>query len=218
MYTPTMIAESDYEGWVGWVDGAPVLNPSTNGLVAWDGCTPIFEEVPHQPTLFPLAHGLEDRARNVNFGDRKTLDWKQLPHERVMILELYAFRNTYGNQPLVTLYRNVNRDVRWIQFKRGSIVVPGGLVTKERNEDKFGTSQRRTGINSWCVGYWDRTVGQCEMIEFFAAGGEPQRWSHDGANHPCWPKPMGFGLSPVVLGLTEEDITPMPKAFVESGI
>ncbi len=214
MYTQEMIAQSDYEGWVAWVDGTPIINPATNGLIGWHGSTPIFEKVVHAPGRASIADGMVERATRT--ADRTTMDWKELPHEHVRELELYAFRDVRDVQPLVTLTANANRDVRWIQYKTGAVVVPA-VTQIGRVLDRQTTAQRRVSIGAWRVGYWDRTVGQCEMIEFYADGRDPHRYNHSGSNHPCWPKPMGFALAPFVLGLADDDVPPLPAEFAAAG-
>lgn len=220
MYTPEMIRESRYEGWVAWIDGTPLLNPATGGLLDWPGAQALFEEVPHNPLLKSTIAGATDREPQ--FGGRNEVDWKDLPHERTCILELYAFRHRFPKQPIAQFVRNVDQDVRWIQMKRGAVVVNAAAITKERNEDRFGAKQERTGISSWVLGYWSSwmnngtLVGQCEMVEYFESG-KLQRYEFSGSNHPCWPKPLGMGFAPHVLGLTEADVPEVPEEFRLAG-
>ncbi len=220
MDTPESIAESSYEGWVAWVGGTAIRNPATMGLVGWENCSPIFEAVEHNPGLAQIIGGLRDRLPMPR--TRRSMDWKELPHEEVKILQLYAFRQTYGNeQPLLTLVRNVDRDTRWIQTKSRGLVLPSTHIAKGDARESGGvTGQARTGIISWRLGYWDRTIGQCEMVEYFADGREPQKWEFQGKGHPwggvsnpCWPRPLGFALAPHVLGLSDEDVPPVPSGF-----
>jgi len=61
------------------------------------------------------------------------------------------------------------------------------------------------------------TVGQAQLWEFPARGGKrPPDLEFSGRNHPCWPRPLGFGLHPTVLGLRQEDVWPLPAAFASA--
>ena len=207
MYTQDTIKESDYEGWVAWIDGSPVINPSTQGIMGYENCTPLFENVPHNPKLASIITGVEDRE--VRTSDRQTIDWKNLPHGRVKVLELYAFRDIYPNQPLIQIAAQPNHDILWIQYKRGGLLIQ----TANNPHAITNTGQSRTGVSSWVMGYWDRTVGQAQIWDYPARGGKIQKKEFSGRNHPCWPTPLGFGLSPHVLGLNPEDVPALPIEF-----
>lgn len=200
------IRESDYEGWVAWVDGEPAY--VGDKLVGFKNATPLFESIPHNPRLIQVASGLPDRAPRL--PTRQVIDWKQLPHERVVMLELYAFRDVYSRQPVIQIQRQPGRDLRWIQYKKSGLIAHAGHRDRRR---EIEGGQARTGITMWMIGYWDRTVGQCQIFGVPARGGEWDRLEFDGSNHPCWPRPLGFGLSPVVLGLSGEDVPPVPASF-----
>jgi hypothetical protein len=58
-------------------------------------------------------------------------------------------------------------------------------------------------------------VGQGQFWDYPARGGKVTGEEFSGRNHPCWPKPLGFGFAPVVLGLTEADVPPAPLKFAE---
>lgn len=206
MYTQGSLAASDYEGWVAWVGGHPVVGP--DGILrAWDGCSALLEAVPHNAGLAQLVRGTE----RVHHAERGVIDWAELPHARVRCLELYAFRASRPGetQPLISVQAQPGRDLRWIQYKRTGIVVSAGGGVAD--------GQRRTGIESWTVGYWDRTVGQMQMWRIPRRGPWPSEkyplLELDGANHPCWPRPLGFGLAPHVLGLSADDVPPVPEGF-----
>lgn len=201
--TPDQIRESTFEGWVAWLDGTPAY---VNGqLVGYDVCTPIFEAVPHNPALLPVVPGTHQVP--VRQANRNTLDWKLVPHERIVQLELYAFRGAYPKQPVIQITKLPGHDMRWIQFKRGGIVVPAAMHAGET------MGQRRLGTTAYVIGYWDRTVGEARLLEVSARGGKIEQLGLDGRNHPCWPRPLGFGISPVVLGLKTDDVPAPPPVF-----
>ena len=209
MYTQDSLRESGYEGWVAWIDGYPVINPADGVLVAYDGCTPLLESVPHNPHLIQVASGHVERE--VQRAERTVIDWKDLPHTRVRTLELYAFRGAFPHhdQPLLSIQAQPDRVLRWIQYKRTGLVVSGGAG---------GTGQSRLGISSWIMGYWDTTVGQATMWEIPGNGAawpsaKYPKLEYSGRNHPCWPKPLGFAIAPHVLGLKAEDVPPPPEGF-----
>lgn len=211
MYTQEGLArDSSYEGWVAWVDGHAVMGPDER-ILGYDKCTALFEEIKHQPELTALVR--DSKVRTPRASSRQTIEWKNLPHDRVVMLELYAFRDTYRHggafgvgQPVVSMLRPYDHDVRWIQFKRGGVIVPS---VSHRDQERGG--QRRTGISAWVIGYWNRTIGQAEVWEVPAAGGKwPPKLEFQGINHPCWPRPFGFGYAPHVLGLAEEEVPSAP--------
>lgn len=211
MYTQEGLArDSTYEGWVAWVGGQAVCAPDGT-LLGYDGTTPLFEAVPHNPLMAQVAGGLQDRAPQG--GDRQSVDWKDVPQERVVMLELYAFREERRGgggrfdcgQPVISILKQPGRDLRWIQFKRGGVLVP---TTVGPDSEPIG--QQRTGITAWVMGYWDRSVGHAEMWEVPRVGAWPPKLELQGANHPCWPRPWGFGLSPHVLGLMPEEVPTAP--------
>ncbi len=207
-HTHTSIAESGYEGWVAWLDGTPVRNPAGD-LTGYDDATPIFERIPHNPHLANLALGA-GVERIFRGGGRKTMHWGDVPQERVNWLEIYGFRYAYS-QPICQLMRQPGRSMRWIQFKKGALI----LQTLVCAVDEEGTGVERTGLTSWVIGFWDRTVGQAKLLEF-RRDGSKSVLAYEGSNHPCWPKPLGFGLGPHVLGLTADQVPPVPEEFRNS--
>lgn len=198
MYNQDSLKASSYEGWVAWIDGSPVINPTTQGIMGYDGCTALFERVKEDYKLQSLVYG--GKTLETRVEDRQTIDWKELPHHRVRVLELYAFRDLYPNQPLIQISAQPNHDIRWIQYKRG------GLVLHTHGD----SGQQRLGISSWVMGYWDRTAGQAELWDYPARGGKVEKKDFSGSNHPCWPRPLGFGLSPAVLGLKDSEVPQVP--------
>lgn len=203
MYTQQSLAESDYTGWVAWIDGSPIIDPRDGRLLGWDGCTPILESRPPNPYLIQLEGGGGEGP--VRHDSRHVMDWRHLPHERVVTLEMYGFRATYPGQPVVSIVAQPDRRLRWIQYRRRSILVRAGVGGSPEG------SPSRTGVTSWVMGYWDTTVGQAQMWDVPANGGKIGRLEFSGSNHPCWPRPLGFGLNPVVLGLTPEQVPEAPR-------
>lgn len=209
MISQASLAESDYEGWVAWLDGRPVYADGAGGpFIGYDACVPLFEEVPSAAPYRSTVAGVQDRKARP--GGRQTMVWDELPHARVMCLELYAFRDVYnwggphGNgQPMIQLTRTPGHEVRWIQYKAGGLTLPAQGAEP---------GVRRTGIFSWTVGFWDVTAQEVATWELKKTGGEPVKTLLPTGCHPCWPKPLGFGLAPHVLGLTPEDVPPHPWA------
>ena len=203
MFTQDSIAASGYEGWVAWTDGTPVINPGSV-LIGYDNSTPLFEAVPHNPYRLGIALDT-GKEREVRATGRQTMDWKDLPHARVNTLELYGFRSAFA-QPVITIMRQLDRELRWIQYKRGAVVVQ----TLIRAVDEVVTGQERTGITGWVVGYWDMTAGHAKLWEFNSDGSKGPILEFEGSNHPCWSKPLGFGLAPMVLGLKDSQVPECP--------
>lgn len=165
-----MISETDYEGWVAWVDG-----------------NPIFEHVEYNPKLLPLfddANALEYRGKS-----RNTLDWKDLPHDRITRVELYFARERYANQPVWRADREPGLNMRFIQMKMGSIVVATDMVNQI-------VGQKRTGAVGYKIGFWVPDRKECQLWEITRTD-----LKHLGnVSNPCAPAPNGFGLSPSVVG------------------
>lgn len=217
MYSPDSIRDSTYEGWVAWIDGTPVINPATNGLIGYDGVTALFERVDDNPLLSAIATELDHLAPTPKRPDRQTVDWAQLPHARVCQLELYAFRSAYKKQPLVSITRNHNHQVRWIQYKRGGLLINSASVVG-KDKDLIEPKVRRTGVTAYVIGYWDMTAGEAKYWEVPASGNGGNRfpgYEYEGRNHPCWPRPHGFGFNPKVLGLKPEQVPPVPESFLQ---
>lgn len=113
------IAASDYEGWVAYLG---------------DG-TPIYEEVRHSAKRGSLIRdGIELAARP---ADRQTMEWRDLPMDRIWRVELYFARGRWGktgrDQPVCQIDRVPDDpDFRFIQFKRASkaVVSSKGLAAK----------------------------------------------------------------------------------------
>ena len=166
------IVESDYEGWVAWVDGHP-----------------IFEAVPWNARLLPLVAGA--RELPTRFGGRQTMEWKRVPAEQLTRFELYFARAVYPNQPVIRFDREPGGDVRFIQMK-----MTGALVTTPA---RLGLIGYRVGY--WQRGrrHPKGGLGFCAMWEVYRDGRiielEPVR-------DPFAPKPEGHGYAPAVLGLS----------------
>ena len=167
MWTPELIAASDYEGWVAWIDGSP-----------------IFEAVPWNPKLLQLAPGMTEQA--VRFDDRQTMDWKNVPGEKVERFELYFCRQHWQGQPVLQMDRQPGHHaVRFVQLKLGGIAVGANL------------EQSRLGLIGYRVGYWDPIRNVCEMYEYLRNG---QMTKLPIVGDPCAPRPHGHGYAPVVMG------------------
>lgn len=194
MLSPQAIAASSYEGWVAWVDGIP-----------------IFEEVVESPRLAPLSNG---HARERRPADRNVMDWSDLPHEKLRCVELYFDRALIRAQPRIRIDREAGADLRFIQFKRGSLSlpsvsgVPGGLSADELARAGYPLGQTRSGVVGYCLGYWDRRRGFTELI--CVKRGEPHNFRPPPRGHPCWPRPYGFGFAPAAVGLNPAAVPDLP--------
>jgi hypothetical protein len=211
LYTPASFRESSYIGWVAWVGGRPLVLPDGT-FGGWVDTTPLLEAVPHDARLAQVIAAADERGSRGSA--RNVIDWKSVPHPDVHVLELYAFRDVYDAQPLVKITAPPDgHDIRWIQFKRRSIVAETAVARRTRERSGPSSGQSRTGISSWVMGYWDRTVGQAQYWDYPARGGKIEAFEYSGRNHPCWPRPLGFGLAPAVLGLRPEQVYPLPPAW-----
>jgi hypothetical protein len=152
--------------------------------VAWVYDEPIFEHVEFNPNLLPLLSGaqmLEYRAKSHN-----TLEWRDLPHDRLTRVELYFARERFPDQPAWRADRELGLDMRFIQMKMGSIVI-----------DSTGMDgQKRTGIIGYRMGFWIPSRKECQMWEFTRNGYEYM----GNVKDPCAPRPEGFGFAPHVIG------------------
>lgn len=194
------LRSSDYVGWVAYVDGHA-----------------IFEAVPNGVRLAtPMAGGLTLPHRP---SDRHTKDWKDVPRHRLDRLEVYWLRDAFppDEQPIVQIDRPPDRRIRFIQFKQGGVLVPGGAATHRRRHEleeelSRAAGQRRTGILSWTVGYFDREKQKSELWKLVPANpNHAAQVFHAGpVRHPCWPRPgdgepfnerrHGFGLARELIG------------------
>jgi hypothetical protein len=199
VYTQESIASSGYEGWVVWLDGTPVRNPG-GVLLGYDNSIPIFEAVPHNPHLLNIAEGT-GQEQEVRAISRQTMDWEDVPHDRINTLEYYGFRGAW-DQPVCTITKIPDHRVRWIQFKCAAMIVQTVILDDSRG-DETGHGQQRTGVTAVVLGYWDQTVGEAKMLEFKRNGSKGDIIEFSGRNHPCWPKPLGFAIGPHVLGLND---------------
>lgn len=180
------IRDSGYQGWVVYVDGSP-----------------IFEAVPHQPRLLQPARGsivLPPRR-----PDRNTMEWKNLPHDRVHRLELYFARHRLTSQPAIRIDRQPgNPDMRFLQSKLGGVAIGAGAGN---SRDRLDVGQQRLGVVGYRVGFWNPAANECRLFEL------TRDTTRDLGSvlHPCWPAPLGFGIAPWVVGLTEEQVPPAPQ-------
>lgn len=210
MIAKTTLVESSYEGWVAWTGGYPVRMPDGTHA-GYNDMTPILEAVAHNPFRVNLLGGVPERApRPV---DHRTMDWNDLPHGDVRVLELYAFRRRGREQPVISIAMAPGKAARWIQYKKtGIIAQTASLSGDARADDKdVPGGVARLGIQSWVVGYWhfDGLRGEAKIFEY-GPSGVVEGFEYEGRNHPCWPRPLGFGMSPHVLGLKPEDVPPSP--------
>lgn len=168
------LRDSDYEGWVAYVDSSP-----------------IFEAAPHDPRLAQAIHGA--RTLPHRRVARNTLDWKDLPHERVHRLEVYFCRQSFPRQPVVRIDRMPGQVLRWIQLKMGGLVLNAGAGIRE----PFGAGVQRLGIVGYRIGWWNPAARECRLLEVTPRGVKDL----GTRQHPCEPAPRGFGLAPHVVGL-----------------
>lgn len=197
---------SDYNGWVVYIDGVP-----------------IYEHVPYfQASAYgglgyaqPLADSLLLPNRPTS---RNCLDWKLLPHAQITRVEIYFGREWTPphNQPVIRLDR-AGPDLRFIQYKRGSILVNAGMVKEPHS---LGEGQMRTGCTHYIVGYWDPVPNITELITVGRSvdpiTGDVPLKREAVKGHPCWPRPNGFGLAPNIVRLQPEDI-PAPPLVMPDG-
>lgn len=200
----------NYVGWVAYVGGQPATMPDGHGghMTAWQGGTPIFEAVRKDPSLDSVLPGARDQARRQ--AGRRTLEWEDLPQDRVVRLELYFARDVW-DQPCARLDRAEgfagDSRWRWIQYKHRSKVVPA-------HRESILDGPTRTGIQKWTVGCvrpmadgWGAV-----RVEFDPSTGE-QRQEEIRA-HPCWPTTAGgWGLAPHVLGLDPDEVPDPPATL-----
>jgi hypothetical protein len=167
------LRDSDYEGWVAYVDGSPIFEAAP------------FEPRLAQPVIGAHVHPYRPAGRNV-------IEWRDLPHERVHRVELYFCRQRY-QQPVIRMDRQPgNVQLRFIQLKLGGLVLESGV-----GRDITGGGPRRLGIRGYRIGYWNPATNECELFEI-----TPRERLHLGKRrHPCELPPRGFGLAPHVVGL-----------------
>jgi hypothetical protein len=191
------LRDARYIGWVAYVDGVP-----------------IYENVPYfqasekggPDMVQPMSGSLLLPNRQIS---RNCLQWEMLPHEKIQRLELwFGWDHTPPHkQPVIRLDR-MGPELRFIQYKRGAIVVDAGYAV-----ESFGGGQSRTGVQSYVMGYWDPVPNITEIIEVKAQRpftGESPITRQAVRGHPCWPRPHGFGLGPQVVQLTSEDVPTLP--------
>jgi hypothetical protein len=178
------LASSDYEGW---------------SVLMRDGSR-LYESNPWNPKLAQLhrtAYHLPIRRE-----DRQTMAWDDVPQRDIMQLEVYFARHLGGEQPACLIQRGCET-LRFIQFKMGAIVVGSGA----READPM-RGQHRQGIFGYKVGYWNWKLQEAQLYIITAKGVE----TLPKVVHPCWPRPMGYGIGAQYVGLSEDQVPPVPTA------
>lgn len=162
------IAESNYEGWVAWVDGVPIFEKSV--------ATPKLGMANHAPGQFVLPQRAE--GRNV-------MDWKDLPHEKIDMVDLYLAReNIHWTQPCWSVPRLPDCQIAYIMLKMGGVVLhtrPGATSGQERLGNASG----------YKMGFWIPSANECRMWEITRKQITPLGVKQD----PHSPRPTGFGIS-----------------------
>ena len=202
------LAASDYQGWVVYVDGAP-----------------IFEAASRIPRELNRMGGLIQEVRQPS---RNILEWDSLPpHTAIERLELYFGRETWpDHQPIFDVSRLPGSILYYCQFKRATLVAEGIALhggDLEIPEADLPTSPvTRTGIEAYIVGCYDPAAGVTHVFEVDPAVGALRCYkcrenAKDGScqcmpfYHPCWPRPQGLGISPHVFGFTPGQIPEAPE-------
>lgn len=163
------IRDSDYIGWVAYVDGQP-----------------IFEAVRRPVGAYQLAATAPDAPIH-RAEDRRTMQWRDLPHERVERVELYWARGQLS-QPAFRIDRAPDcHTMRFLQMKRGGISVP----------TQAGERPTRHGLVAYVIGYWDPARPLAELWEI----GDREVRKLGAVKDPWAPKPEGFGLNRRAFGL-----------------
>ncbi len=179
------IRTSDFEGWVAHTNTGDV----------------IYESLVDDPKKIQLAASV---VETVQRSDRTTMDWMDLPHDIVDHIELYWYREIFKNQPVVRISRPPGETkIRFIQYKMRGLQFSGVAV-----------EARRTGILWYRLGFWDSVANVTKLVEVGLKGAGNGKVTGNiqelQAAHPCWPKPLGFGISPVFVGITEVEIPVVP--------
>ena len=180
------IRESDFEGWVAHTNVGNV----------------IYEALTDDPRRIQLGAGVVATIQRPN---RTTLDWMDLPHDIVDHIELYWMRAIFKNQPVVRISRPPGETkIRFIQYKMRGLQFSGIAV-----------SARRTGIMWYRLGFWDSVANVTKLIEVGLKGAGDGKITGNiqelQAAHPCWPKPLGFGINPVFVGLQPNEVPDPPN-------
>jgi hypothetical protein len=184
-HSAARIRASDYEGWVAHTNTGDV----------------IYESLADDPKRIQLGAGI---VATVQLPDRTTLDWMDLPHDIVDHIELYWHRDIFRNQPVVRISRPPNETkIRFIQYKMRGLQFSG-----------VSPDARRTGIMWYRLGFWDSVANVTKLVEVGLKGAGDGKITGDiqelQAAHPCWPKPLGFGINPVFVGITEAQVPSVP--------
>ncbi len=201
------IRQSDYEGWVAYIGGSPIMEHIDFKQAAIGGAGMA------QPTPGSLI--LPYRALG-----RATRPWKEIKGQPIQRVELYFARKALGNegQPILRFDTPLGDfGARFIVLGIGGLIlsaraeIKAKKVTPDERADARG--QERLGRVGYRVGYWIRAQHECVLYEVLRNG----RISQMGpVRHPCWPKPRGvevfdparhgFALAPHVVGLTKAEV------------
>jgi hypothetical protein len=180
------IRESDFEGWVAHTNTGDV----------------IYETLLEDPKKIQLRAGV---VAVVQRPDRTTMDWMDLPHDIVDHIELYWRRDIFLNQPVVRISRPPNETkIRFIQYKMRGLQHGAGIV-----------GVQRTGIMWYRLGFWDTVANVTKLVEVGLKGAGDGKITGNiqelQAAHPCWPKPLGFGINPVFVDLQPNEVPDPPN-------
>lgn len=179
------IRASDFEGWVAHTNTGDVIYEALEENLVGG---------------IPLGAGIKAVVQR---PDRTSMDWTTLPHDIVDHIELYWRRDIFENQPVARVSRPPgDTKIRFIQYKMRGL--------------QFNTAKdaRRTGIMWYRLGFWDTVADVTKLVEVGLKGAGDGHLTGNiqelQAAHPCWPKPLGFGINPVFVGLKPEDVPSVP--------
>ncbi len=180
------LAKSKYEGW---------------SVLLRDGSR-LYEANVWNPSLAQLHR--HARSKPIRRTSRDTMDFMDVPNDQIMQLEIYFARELGETQPCYLVQREPGNDyIRFIQYKMGGVAVGSG-----HSEADPMKGQMRTGIYGYKAGTFNWKLMQCVMSEITARGVTPMPI----VAHPCWPRPLGHGISPLAVGLTDSQVPPPPNA------
>jgi hypothetical protein len=64
------------------------------------------------------------------------------------------------------------------------------------------------------LGFWDTVANVTKLVEVGLKGAGDGKITGNiqelQAAHPCWPKPLGFGINPVFVGLKPNEVPDPP--------
>ena len=199
--------QSDYEGWIAYIDGVPIFE-HVDFKQAASGGAGLAQPAPGSLVL---------PYRGLN---RSTRPWKEIRGQPIDRVELYFAREALGNagQPILRFDRPPGDcGARFIVLSIGGLVLSARAEVKAKKvtalERAGARGQERLGRVGYRMGYWIAAQHECTLYEVLRNG----RISQMGpVRHPCWPKPRGveiydparhgFALSPAVVGLTKSQV------------